>query len=84
MRLNNSIQIAQAIKQARLSLGWTQTELAERVETTQAVISKFENQGEGRISTLLRIIEALDLQLLVLQRKESPLWSNQVKHRQLN
>ena len=74
MRLNQSLDIAHAIKQARQHLKWSQTELAQLVQTTQAVISKFENYGEGRIDTLLRIAAALDLQLLILQKKDSPLW----------
>lgn len=78
MRLNDSVEIGEAVRSARKALGWSQTELAVRVGTTQAVISKFENTGDGLIDTLLRIVQALDLQLLLLQRRNSPLWHEPV------
>ncbi|MGQ4277236.1 helix-turn-helix domain-containing protein [Pseudidiomarina sp. E22-M8] len=76
MRLNHSEDIGAAVRAARKALGWSQTELAEKAQTTQAVISNFESSGDGRIDTLLRITQALDLQLLLLQRKESSLWED--------
>ncbi len=76
MRLNDSKDIAEAVRKARKALRWSQSELAEKVGTTQAVISRFEGRGEARIDTLLKITEALDLQLLMLQKRESPLWDN--------
>lgn len=76
MRLETTAEISAAIKAARTALGWSQTELAERVDTTQAVISKIENQGDGRVSTLLRVLEALELQMVVLQQRDSCLWAN--------
>lgn len=76
MRLENTAEISAAIKAARIALGWSQTELAERVDTTQAVISKIENQGDGRVSTLLRVLAALELQMIVLQQRDSCLWAN--------
>lgn len=75
MRLDTTAEISAAIKTARVALGWSQTELAERVETTQAVISKIENQGDGRVSTLLRVLAALELQMIVLQQRDSCLWA---------
>lgn len=76
MRLETTTEISAAIKAARTALGWSQTELAERVDTTQAVISKIENQGDGRVSTLLRVLAALELQMVVLQQRDSCLWAN--------
>ncbi|MFC0445529.1 helix-turn-helix domain-containing protein [Pseudidiomarina halophila] len=76
MRLNHSEDIGGAVRAARKALGWSQTELAEKAQTTQAVISNFESSGDGRIDTLLRITQALDLQLLLLQKKESALWED--------
>ncbi|HET8816533.1 MAG TPA: helix-turn-helix domain-containing protein [Pseudidiomarina sp.] len=75
MRLQTTAEISAAIKAARIALGWSQTELAERVDTTQAVISKIENQGDGRVSTLLRVLAALELQMIVLQQRDSCLWA---------
>ncbi|WP_258808136.1 helix-turn-helix domain-containing protein [Pseudidiomarina sp. CB1] len=76
MRLNDSKDIAEAVRKARKALRWSQSELAGKVGTTQAVISRFESSGEARIDTLLKITEALDLQLLMLQKRESPLWDD--------
>lgn len=76
MRLETTAEISAAIKAARTALGWSQTELAERVDTTQAVISKIENHGDGRVSTLLRVLAALELQMVVLQQRDSCLWAN--------
>ena len=46
------------IKQARLAQGMTQTQLAEKCETTKAYISKVENSVKDvRISTLRNIVE---------------------------
>lgn len=75
MRLATTTEISAAIKTARTALGWSQTELAERVDTTQAVISKIENHGDGRVSTLLRVLAALELQMIVLQQRDSQLWA---------
>ncbi|RUO53510.1 helix-turn-helix domain-containing protein [Pseudidiomarina homiensis] len=76
MRLNDSKDIAEAVRKARKALRWSQSDLADKVGTTQAVISRFESSGEARIDTLLKITEALDLQLLMLQKRESPLWDD--------
>ena len=46
------------IKEARLAQGMTQTQLAEKCETTKAYISKVENSVKDvRISTLRNIVE---------------------------
>jgi transcriptional regulator with XRE-family HTH domain len=46
------------IHDARVGLGMTQEELAERVGTTKSYISKIENNiKEVRISTLQKIVE---------------------------
>ncbi|WP_411361033.1 helix-turn-helix domain-containing protein [Pseudidiomarina sp. YC-516-91] len=75
MRLETAKEIGEGIKKARLALGWSQTELAAKIGSTQAVVSRFEASGDGRIETLLKITEALELQLVLLQRNNSQLWS---------
>ena len=75
MRLETAKEIGEGIKKARLALGWSQAELATRISSTQAVVSRFERSGDGRIETLLKIAEALELQLVLLQRNNSQLWS---------
>lgn len=52
----------------RRSLEVSQTELAARLEITQAAVSKFENSDDVRLSTLRQYIEALGGQLELCAR----------------
>ena len=54
--------IGDNIKRARESANMTQTELAEAVKTTQAMISRYEwGEQEPTISRLIAIAEALKI-----------------------
>ncbi len=49
------------IRERRISLGWTQAELADRADVAQADISRIENgRLDARWSTIQRISEALE------------------------
>lgn len=53
-----SFKIGALIHDARLEMGMTQEQLAEKVGTTKSYISKIENNiKEARISTLQKIVE---------------------------
>ncbi|MDP2415214.1 helix-turn-helix domain-containing protein [Daejeonella sp.] len=53
-----NFKIGALIHDARLEMGMTQEQLAEKVGTTKSYISKIENNvKEARISTLQKIIE---------------------------
>lgn len=53
-----NFKVGAMIHDARVELGMTQEELAERVGTTKSYISKIENNiKEVRISTLQKIVE---------------------------
>lgn len=53
-----NFKIGAIIQDARLEMGMTQEQLAEKVGTTKSYISKIENNiKEARISTLQKIIE---------------------------
>jgi DNA-binding XRE family transcriptional regulator len=55
---SENFRIGALIQEARLELGMTQEQLAEKVGTTKSYISKIENNiKEARISTLQKIIE---------------------------
>ncbi len=67
MRPTTSSQIAKLIRELREQAGLTQAQLAERVGTTQSVISRLENDDyEGHsLSMLYRIGRALDRRVTV-------------------
>jgi len=59
LRISEDLCIAQMIHDARTDAGLTQTELAERVRTTQSVISQLEDADyDGHSLSMLRRIAA--------------------------
>jgi ribosome-binding protein aMBF1 (putative translation factor) len=55
------------LKELRIQKGMTQEELAEKMHTKKAVISRMENHSEDiRLSTLSRIVEVLDKKLQII------------------
>lgn len=64
------------IRAMRELRGWTQQELAEKLETTQNTISRLENPKSmtPNVSTLQRLAEAFDVGLLVRFAPYSDFW----------
>ena len=62
-QVNTPKKLGVAIKRQRKAKGLTQTELAEKINVRQATISDFENGRGGTIETLLKIIQALKVNL---------------------
>jgi transcriptional regulator with XRE-family HTH domain len=57
------------IRNARLSAGLTQTELAERLHTTQSSVARLESEiSNPRVETVARALEACDRELLLDSR----------------
>ncbi|MBI1383269.1 MAG: helix-turn-helix domain-containing protein [Planctomycetaceae bacterium] len=58
-----------AIRDARRALGWTQAQLAEKVQMRQPMVSNIE-RGVGPMSlpTLLALLSALQLDVVVMGR----------------
>jgi transcriptional regulator with XRE-family HTH domain len=57
-------QLVNAIYQRRIELGWTQTELAEKVGLHQESIARIENGGTvPRLDTVFKLGNALGLKL---------------------
>jgi len=61
-------QLGNSIRERRRQLGLTQEQLAEKVGVRQRTISDVESAGAARVDTLLRMLVALDLELLVRPR----------------
>ena len=63
--INQDLDLGQLIYDMRTEAGLSQRELAERMETTQSVISRLEEGGgaKNRIDTLARVATALDRHL---------------------
>ena len=62
--LEPEFQVARAIIEARIKNKVTQSELAKKADTDQAVISRLENMsGKPSISLLQRVAEALNMNL---------------------
>ncbi len=58
-----------AIRDARRALGWTQAQLAEKVQMRQPMVSNIERGvGPMPLPTLLPILSALQLDIVVMGR----------------
>jgi len=65
-RLEPEFQIAQAIIEARVKKKITQTELARKANTGQAVISRLENMNsKPSISLIQKVADALGLKIKI-------------------
>jgi transcriptional regulator with XRE-family HTH domain len=64
---------ASLVRQARESAGLTQTELAERLGTTQPVVARLERRGSNPTwMTLVRALNATGHDLELTRRRPSP------------
>jgi transcriptional regulator with XRE-family HTH domain len=65
--VDQDLDVGQLIYDLRTEAGLSQRELAERMGTTQSVISRLEEGGgaRNRIDTLARVATALDRHLIV-------------------
>lgn len=82
--------LTQQIRAIRLQRGWTQRELAQRLGTTQAAVSRLEDPSYGRLSlgTLLDLARVFDAGLQVkfvsfvtmLSQTFKPSYSNRLVH----
>lgn len=67
----SAAQIGNIVKRRRQAAGLTQSDLAARLGVRQATVSSVEAGGEGtKLSTLLDLLGALDLELTVAPRSE--------------
>ncbi len=73
MRITSTNLLSQALRQARLDRGLTQTEVAQLVGMKQSTVSAIENHpDQARLKTLFRILSALELELDLNERSDAP------------
>ena len=64
-------KIHETIRARRLALGLSQIEVARRSGIQQRQVSIFERGGDVTLSTLLKLAQALDLELLPVPREDT-------------
>ena len=70
--LEPEYKLASSVIQLRLSKGWSQEELARRLQTKQSAIARLESgTALPSLSTVKRVAEALDADLEVLLRPKA-------------
>lgn len=73
MRITSPNLLSQALRQARLDRGLTQTDVAQLVGMKQSTVSAIENHpDQARLKTLFRILSALGLELAFAERTDAP------------
>ena len=73
MRLNSPQTLAAVIRDQRKTQQLTQKETADRVGIKQTTVSGFENNPDQcKIETLFKLLSALDLELHITRRGQSP------------
>ena len=64
-------KIHETIRARRLALGLSQIEVARRSGIQQRQVSLFERGGDVTLSTLLKLAQALDVELLPVPREDA-------------
>jgi HTH-type transcriptional regulator/antitoxin HipB len=62
------LQFGNEIRENRRNLGMTQEQLAARAGVRQRTVSDIESAGKARLDTVMRILAALNLELVVRVR----------------
>jgi transcriptional regulator with XRE-family HTH domain len=65
------LKIHEAIRARRLALGLSQVEAARRSGIQQRQVSTFERGGDVTLSTLLKLAQALDVELMSVPREDT-------------
>ena len=65
------LRINESMRARRLSLGLSQIEVARRSGIQQRQVSVFERGGDVTLSTLLKLAQALDMELVPVPREDA-------------
>ena len=66
-----TLKIHETIRARRLALGLSQVEAARRSGIQQRQVSTFERGGDVTLSTLLKLAQALDMELMSVPREDT-------------
>lgn len=73
MLIHSPSDLAQYFRDQRKKQGLTQVSVADEVSVRQDTVSKFELKPENvRLSTLFQLLSALDMELHVVPKEQSP------------
>ena len=83
MRVNSTKELAVYLQDQRITSKLSQNSVAELASVRQATVSSFESKPDNaKLETLFKLLSALDLELDVHPKGESP--SSQVNHENLD
>ncbi|WP_283602552.1 helix-turn-helix domain-containing protein [Serratia proteamaculans] len=67
--MRKSSEISKFLKEKRAELGWNQKDFLMKIGMTQQQYQRIESGSDMRMSTLLRILVAMDLEYLIVPKK---------------
>ncbi|CAI1795093.1 helix-turn-helix domain-containing protein [Serratia proteamaculans] len=67
--MRKSSEISKFLKEKRAELGWNQKDFLMKIGMTQQQYQRIESGSDMRMSTLLRILAAMDLEYLIVPKK---------------
>ncbi|WP_413502639.1 helix-turn-helix domain-containing protein [Serratia proteamaculans] len=67
--MRKSSEISKFLKEKRAELGWNQKDFLMKIGMTQQQYQRIESGSDMRMSTLLRILAAMDLDYLIVPKK---------------
>ena len=80
------VELGQRLAQRRISLGLTQVEAAAEAGLSKRTIARIENGGSAQVSSLIRLLRALDLldrvEALVPEERAGPIELLRLKGKQ--
>lgn len=70
-RMRKLSEISALLKEKRIELGWSQKDFLMKIGMTQQQYQRIESGSDMRVSTLLRILVAMDLEYVIMPKKSA-------------
>ncbi|CAI1055118.1 transcriptional regulator, y4mF family [Serratia quinivorans] len=68
--MRKSSEISKVLKEKRAELGWNQKDFLMKIGMTQQQYQRIESGSDMRMSTLLRILMAMDLECVIVPKNK--------------